>query len=79
MGKGKSGKGKSGNGYVHGGKKSLRGGSDAEMKREMRTHESEERKMAMVRRMKVSQLKGHYEKQNQRMLSYIPDEIRERA
>ena len=78
MGKGKSGRGKGGSGYSHSAKKGLKGGSDAEMKREMRTHESEERKMAMVRRMKISQLKGHYEKQRQRMSSYIPDEIRER-
>lgn len=76
MGKGKSGRGKSG-GYAHGAKKGLSSG-DAEMKREMRTHESEERKMAMIRRMKVSQLKGHFEKQEKRMSSYIPDEIRER-
>lgn len=73
MGKGKSKGGK----YVHGGKKQLKS-ADKDHKRQMRTHESEERKMEMIRQMKVNQLKGHVDKQKTRMRSYIPDEIRER-
>ena len=71
MGKGKKSK------YVHGGAKAL-GNAEKEHKRAMRTHESEERRMQLVRKMKVNQLKAHMEKQFKRMSSYIPDHIRER-
>ncbi len=63
--------------YVHGGPRPLKS-AEKERKRQMRTHESGERKMEMVKQMKVNQLKGHVEMQLKRMRSYIPDDIRER-
>ena len=45
--------------------------------RSMKSHESDERKLIMVRNLKLKQLKEHVLTQSERMQNYIPDEIRD--